>query len=205
MTRNNLSASQPPGKVKIAGALRTLLAQKDFNSITTAEIARTAGVNEALIYRYFSDKRGLLHGVLAEAFNEALGRIKQRLAGIEGALEKLQEMVADSLRSYDRDRIFARMLLLEVRNYPGYFESETYEIARTYGRLMLEIIHEGVEHGEIRKDIPPARIRQIIMGAIEHLCLPNVVFKKTMNPDALAADLCAVVFDGIRRKAVDAT
>ncbi|MFP4453651.1 MAG: helix-turn-helix domain-containing protein, partial [Desulfobacterales bacterium] len=51
----------PPGQIKIENALRTLLVQKDFNSITTAEIARTSGVNEALIYRYFKDKRGLLH------------------------------------------------------------------------------------------------------------------------------------------------
>ena len=30
--------------------MRQLLATKDFNSITTVEISKTAGVNEALIY-----------------------------------------------------------------------------------------------------------------------------------------------------------
>ena len=47
--------SDPPGKIKIAGALQTLLKEKDFNSITSAEIAKTSGVNQALIYRYYKD------------------------------------------------------------------------------------------------------------------------------------------------------
>ena len=51
----------PPGGIKIAMALRDLLENKDFNSITTAEIAQASGVNEALIYRYFGSKRDLLH------------------------------------------------------------------------------------------------------------------------------------------------
>ena len=54
----------PPGRIKIADALRGLLEQKEFNAITTAEIARSAGVTEALIYKYFKDKRDLLHQVL---------------------------------------------------------------------------------------------------------------------------------------------
>ena len=33
----------PPAKLKLAEAMRQLLRTKDFNSITTAEISRTAG------------------------------------------------------------------------------------------------------------------------------------------------------------------
>ena len=51
----------PPGRVKIVQALVGLLVRKDFNAITTAEIAKTAGVTEALIYKYFKDKRDLLY------------------------------------------------------------------------------------------------------------------------------------------------
>jgi hypothetical protein len=40
--------SSPPGKIKLAEALQTLLEGKDFSSITTSEIAKVAGVNEAL-------------------------------------------------------------------------------------------------------------------------------------------------------------
>ena len=56
----------PPGRLEIVASLKTLLAEKDFGAITTAEIAKTAGVTEALIYKYFKDKRDLLHQILSE-------------------------------------------------------------------------------------------------------------------------------------------
>ncbi len=44
----------PPGRTKIVEALKFLLEEKEFNAITTAEIAKTAGVTEALIYKVLS-------------------------------------------------------------------------------------------------------------------------------------------------------
>lgn len=60
------SRPAPRGRVKTAEALISLLEEKEFNAITTAQISRRSGVNEALIYKYFGDKRGLLHQVLGE-------------------------------------------------------------------------------------------------------------------------------------------
>ena len=49
--------SAPPGRIKIMQALKLLLERKEFSAVTTAEIAKQAGVTEALIYKYFKDKR----------------------------------------------------------------------------------------------------------------------------------------------------
>lgn len=188
----------PPGRIKIANALRQLLAEKDFNSITTAEISKTSGVNEALIYRYFGDKRGLLHTVLAEYTEDFLSKVIHDLKGIEGAINKLRKLIWSSIHFYHHDRVFSKILLLEVRNYPGYFQSETYNMIRQYTSLMLEIIEEGVEKKEIRSDIKPGRIRQIILGGIEHLVLPGIVFDKEIDADEIQKQLCEVLFEGIR-------
>ena len=76
----NFPAEKPhaPGKTKIMAALRSLLEDKEFVSITTAEIARNAGVTEALIYKYFHDKRDLLHQVLAEYLGVMITRDRNR-------------------------------------------------------------------------------------------------------------------------------
>jgi AcrR family transcriptional regulator len=193
-------ASSPPGRLKIADALRELLRDKDFNSITTAEISKTAGVNEALIYRYFKDKRGLLHEVLAEYWDEFTTKIHNDLKGIKGALNKLRKLMWGHIDVYDRDRVIAKILLLEVRSFPGYFESETYEVVRGYARLLLSIIVEGIENGEIRDDIAPERIRDLILGGIEHFCMASVIFKRDMDTETLADNLCELILDGITRK-----
>ena len=45
--------TNPPGRQRIIEALTQLMWTKDFNSVTTAEIAEQAGVTEGLIYKYF--------------------------------------------------------------------------------------------------------------------------------------------------------
>ena len=200
MALNIPTHSDPPGKVKIAEALKILLREKDFNSITTADIARTSGVNEALIYRYFKNKRGLLHDVLAEYLEDYIEKIEFDRKGVKGAANKLRQLIWDTIYLYQKDRVFAKILLLEVRNFSGYFESETYQIVRHYGKSLLNLIKEGVASGEFRDDISPSHIRQIILGCIEHLCLPAVIFHYDISPDKLTADICDVLFEGIVKK-----
>lgn len=192
------SGPKPSGRTKLAGALRQLLAQKDFSSITTAEIARTSGVNEALIYRYFGDKRGLLHAVLDEYLENFVEQVKWGLKGIEGAENKLRKLIWSSIYFYDQDRVFSKILLLEVRNYPGYFTSATYEIVKHYSNLMFEIIEDGMEKKQIRSDLPAAGMRQIILGGIEHLVLPAVINDGPIDPDSLTEDFCTLIFEGSR-------
>lgn len=192
--------SVAPSRTKIAKALKELLQDKDFNSITTAEISRVAGVNEALIYRHFTDKRGLLHAVLTDYLNEFVSNLKLDLKGIKGAINKIRKFVWASIHYYNEDRVFSKIQLLEVRNFPGYFESETYQIVKQYAALLLDIINEGIETGVFRQDIDPTNIRQVILGAIEHYCLPAIIFGHTIKNDLMADNLCEILFDGITKK-----
>lgn len=192
-----MGRSFPPGRVKISEAIKLLLVEKEFSAITTAEIARTSGVNEALIYKYFGNKRGLLHQVLSDYVEENIKQLKLGMGGVTGALNKLRKLVWSHLRLYETQRVFAKILLLEVRNYPGYFESESYLLARGYSKYVKDIIEEGIKNGEIRDDIPVWSLRQIILGGIEHLCLPSIIFSKEFSVDKLTEDLCDVIFRGI--------
>ena len=187
----------PPGKVKLAGAMRKLLETKDFSSITTDEISKTAKTNEALIYRYFGDKRGLLHSVLGEYLEESHDSIIKELNGVDNSLEKLTIIIKGTFESYDRQSVFAKILLIEARNFPGFFESDTYKLVKRYTRLVLDTIKEGVAKGEIRDDVAPETIRDTIIGAIEHNVLPSLFFERTAEPDILSADLFSMILEGI--------
>jgi len=187
----------PPGRIKIANAFVSLLEQKEFSSITTAEIAKKAGVTEALIYKYFEDKRGLLHQVLKEYLEQYLVQFERDLKGIKGALNKIRKLIWGHISVYSANRVFARILFLEVRNHLDYYSSDTYQLIKAYSKILLEIIEEGVRNGEIRSDVPPKLIRQVIFGSIEHVCLTGVIFKGEISPDDLTEDLCKFIFRGI--------
>ena len=99
--------------------------------------------------------------------------------------------------SYNSHRVFAKIILIEVRNYPGYFESETYTLIRDYGQTLSDLLEEAKQNGEIREDTPVAATRNAIIGSIEHLCLPGVIFGKQFSPNILTEDLCKIIFSGI--------
>jgi AcrR family transcriptional regulator len=187
----------PPGRIKIANAFISLLEQKEFSAITTAEIAKKAGVTEALIYKYFEDKRGLLHQVLKEYLEQYLVQFERDLKGIKGALNKIRKLIWGHISVYSANRVFAKILFLEVRNHLDYYSSDTYQLIKAYSKILLEIIEEGVGNGEIRDDVPPKLIRQVIFGSIEHVCLTGVIFKGEISPDDLTEDLCKFIFRGI--------
>lgn len=187
----------PPGKIKIAGALKILLEEKDFNSITSAEIAATSGVNEALIYRYFQDKRGLLHHILSEYLRESESQINVYLQDISGTFNKLKQVIWHTFDTYDKNRIFAKILLIEVRNFPGYFKSETYTLAKQYSLIMMELLKEGIDNGEIRNDISAWHMMQTIIGAVEHLILPSLIFDRKLDIEICTENLCQILRKGI--------
>ncbi len=189
--------STPRGKIKLAIALEELLEEKDFNSITTAEISRKSGVNESLIYRYFSDKRGLLHYVLAEHQKNSLQQFYTDLVAITGAVNKLKRLIWRTLDNWNNDRVHAKILLIEVRNYKGYYESETYLIVKEYCQLIRSLIKEGINSGEIREDVSSWFLMQIILGSIEHVVLPSLLFDKTYDADQFAENIFQIIFNGI--------
>jgi len=180
-------------------ALRLLLQEKDFSSITTAEISRVAGANEALLYRYFKDKRGLLHRVLAEYLRDYRLEVQSEVHRVRGAVNKLKRLMHSTISFYEKNRIFSKILLLEVRNYPSYFESEAYELVKEYARFIDEIIKEGVRNKEIRDDIPISSLRDVILGSIEQACLRWVIFDREFDSELLARNLSEAVFSGLAR------
>ena len=189
----------PPGKLKIISAMRTLLEERTFESLTISEIAVTAGVTEGLIYKYFQDKRDLLHHVLKEHYEQFLIQIDRDLQGIDGALNKLKKIIWSSIERYANHRVYARIILLEVRNSEDYFQSEAYALVRQFNRLIIEIINEGIAGGEIRENLPPASIRNAIFGTIEHSCLNRAIFNEAVSTNDTARIITELLFNGIKR------
>lgn len=189
-----------PGGIKIVDALISLLMKKEFSAITNAEIASVSGVNETLIYRYFGSKRELLHTVLFYIVDDFNRNISRDLRGIKGSINKLRKLIWENISLYQHNLVFAKILLLEVRNYPGYFQSSTYKGAvKKYTKLVREIIEDGIKEGEIRDDISSWVIMQIILAGIEHLSMPSLLFQKNLSTDELTDRFCMILFEGIRK------
>ena len=78
--RNGQRASARDRQARLIAAAASLFAAKGLNGTTTKEIAKAAGVSEALVFKYFPTKRTFYGAILAErvTVNELSKRWKQR-------------------------------------------------------------------------------------------------------------------------------
>lgn len=190
--------ASPPGRTKIMISLSTLMITKDFHSITTAEIARNAGVTEGLIYKYFKDKKDLLYQVLNNHFQTFYNHVIQKIEPRQSSIEKLSVIIRTTIKCYAENRVFAKILLLEVRNSQKYFSSEAYDMVKIYSATILDIIRQGIKNAEIKREVDPYALRQVILGSIEHACLTNLIFDKKINTESITKHICNIIFNGVR-------
>ena len=196
---NHKGKTNPPGRIKIMKSFYSLMKEKDFHSITTAQIARNAAVTEGLIYKYFKDKRDLIYQVLNDHFFEFMAKIENRVAHETTCIKKLEVIIYTSLESYADNRVFSKILLLEVRNSPDYFNSDAYGLVRKYAGIILGIIEEGIKTKELKSDTDPHVLRKVILGAIEHACLGEIIFGRELDIDKVASGITHIVFNGVKK------
>ena len=104
-------------------AAASLFAAKGFNGTTTREIAKAAGVSEALVFKYFPTKRSLYAAILAEKVS-----VNELLEAVEAAANK-----------QDDHRVFTMIASYRIR--PG--------VDSTLLRLLLFSALEGHELSEM--------------------------------------------------------
>jgi len=192
--------SLPPGGVKIDRAFRLLVEGKNYYDITIEEIAQTAGVNVSLIYKYYGDKRGILHQILSDDMDIFSAGATRALKGVKGSINKLRKLIWFHINHYHEHQTLSRILLLEARSYSSFFKSDAYEKIKQYNRDLRVIIEEGIQEGVLRSDICASIMAKMVVGSIEHVCLPTMISGAELQVDEVADVLCKVILKGIEKR-----
>ena len=122
-TRNGLRASSHDRQASLIVAAASLFAAKGFNGTTTKEIAKAAGVSEALVFKHFPTKRTLYAAILAEKVT----------------VNELLETLEAAAHTHDDHRVFTMIASYRIR--PG--------VDSTLLRLLLFSALEGHELSEM--------------------------------------------------------
>src|SRR5262249_22185818 len=110
-----LATPAPSARDRMLRAAKTLFAEKGFENVSTATIARLSGSSESQLVKHFGGK----HGLLAEIFNEGWNRITQHVGK---ALEftptpaaKLHILAQTVISDLEQDQELKTLFLLEGR------------------------------------------------------------------------------------------
>ena len=129
---------------------------------------------------------------------EFQAKIENRVVNEKTCVEQLEVIIFSSLESYADNRVFSKILLLEVRNSLEFFHSCAYGMVRKYAGTILDIIEDGIKKKELKPDTDPYLLRKVILGAIEHACLGEIIFGRELDIDQVSNGISNIIFNGVK-------
>jgi AcrR family transcriptional regulator len=168
-----------------------IFAEKGYAASTTREIADSAGVSEAALFKYYKNKKGLLHGTVLN-FIEQMG-IDQVFEGIDDIVKMNQELSTEKLfiklfsdRLYMIERNFQmfKILFIEIQYHEDvrdiFMEKVMGKILH-YAQAMSSILEE---REDVRNDLDYFTMVRSFMGVvfltvIQKKLLPELDITKT--------------------------
>lgn len=171
---------------QIIDAAVVVIAEHGYHQAQVSKIAKQAGVADGTIYLYFKNKEDILISLFQEKMGSFIEKIEQEIAGISSPLEKLYVLVKKHFESLAQDHHLAVVTQLELRQSNKELRQRINEVLKRYLRIIDEIVKEGIEKGEFRRDLDIRLTRQMIFGAIDETVTTWVMNEQKYDLVALA-------------------
>jgi len=181
----------------IVEAARNAFSEKGYEATSIADIARTAQISDGLVYRYFRNKRELLYEVLRKFYERILVDLETEAFKHDAFPARLEALIRRHLQVFVADTDLCRLFISEVRTASDYEGSPIQELNRQYTSVLIRIVRDAVKAGEVRPDVNPKLLRDVLFGAIEHLAWRHVNGKGQLRVPQTARDLTLMLTSGI--------
>ena len=138
----------------LIAAARDHFAQGSFKGVSVREIARAAGVNQAMVSYYFGDKRGLYEAMLEETIGPLIRVLEE--AEARGEVARLEDLIPRHAAMLAANPWLPNLIIREVLFGESDFRNLFIEkfAARVAGALR-RAIDGGRDKGELRDDLDP--------------------------------------------------
>ncbi len=166
----------------LEGAARTLAVQGPGASMS--DVAASAGVARATVYRYFPNRQALLDELALLALREA----DQRIASARIHEVPTEEAISRVVRAL-ADIGDAFIVLAQQRARPAEFE-------RTLAVPLRQLFERGQASGDIRDDIAVSWLTEALLG----ITLSVLTSKPSQGREDSVAAIASLFLDGARRR-----
>jgi TetR/AcrR family fatty acid metabolism transcriptional regulator len=196
-------AEEPEKRRLLLHAAVRVFAEKGYQGCRIADVALAAGVAYGLVYHYFRNKDELLESVFAEQWAIFIRALEAIGAGPGTAADKLAGLFSFVFDVYKTAPAAVRVLMLEVTHSPqGLRAGSTRETFDHAVRLVADVVRQGQERGELRRQADPLVAATCLLGAME-LTLSGLVMGLVPagteeEIDSARAQLSSVAIDGLR-------
>ena len=150
---------------RILRAAQLHFARVGYDASTVEMIAESADISKPTLFNYFPSKLAILHTLMPAMdrhFARAVDRSRARGGSTASQIRGFFDHIAGTALAAPP---MARTLLLQfLRSYESPPEEREHQRFPLLQARMEQLLREGVEKGEVRRDMSPGRLYQYITG-----------------------------------------
>ncbi|MBU1276103.1 MAG: TetR/AcrR family transcriptional regulator [Proteobacteria bacterium] len=187
---NRKTQNKEQKQIKAQGTVRERILQsacrvineKGYSGASVRDIAAEAGLTEPTIYLHFKGKEEVLFSIVEQQVEDSLVFMREHMAGISGAHQKLRKLIWAHLRYNDLHQDYLKLVLLDCRSNYSFYKSDAYKVIRRYSGIVLSIIQEGIDEGVYPLELNARLMRDIVLGVLDFEAYTVLITKEI--PDA---------------------
>lgn len=170
MTEKNGKVKTGIRRDQIAEAALRIIGQKGASGLTTASLAREAGISEANLYRHFKSKDEILE-LTVEKITLGLGRNLQNVTKIRAAdpaITKLKRIFTLHLDYVEKNEGIPRLVFSEeLHSGNAKLKEKLLNSINAYASELESIIRQGQRDGLIKAAIQPKAAALLLIGMVQ--------------------------------------
>lgn len=176
MSRRTGVSARPQGRqptdvrrTQIADAARAVVVKYGSEHVTVRNIAEEIGVSEGALYRHFKSKHDILSLMVERILEDLVADIKEGIAG-QTPLKTLDSALKKHISSMEQRKGVSFQVIAEIISLGDKgLNRQASEALDKYTGHVKDLLSQGIEAGEIRKDVNPEDAATLITAAIQGL------------------------------------
>lgn len=156
-------------RTQIADAARAVVVKYGSEHVTVRNIAEEIGVSEGALYRHFKSKHDILSLMVERILEDLVADIKEGIAG-QTPLKTLDSALKKHICSMEQRKGVSFQVIAEIISLGDKeLNRQASEALDRYTGHIKDLLSQGIEAGEIRKDVDPEDAATLITAAIQGL------------------------------------
>ncbi|AIG29414.1 TetR/AcrR family transcriptional regulator [Flavobacterium psychrophilum] len=169
-------------QIEIILVAEKLFAEKGFDGTSIRDIAKTAGINIAMISYYFGSKEKLLESVVIFRISNLKLQLESIYEELLSPIEKIEKIIALYILRLYRNRNIYQILNFETASNKRNINFSAFTEVKKQNYLSFQkIIEEGQEKGIFKKNINIPLIMPVVIGSLTHFNNSRLFFEDILG------------------------
>lgn len=164
-----------------------LFAVKGYSATSIREIAKSSGMNSAMISYYFGSKEQLAEAVLIFRIARLDNLLNQSLFKAKTPVQKLHLLVSFYIEKAFKQKYFYMLIMqLQVLNTETRLLNLLNSLRQANFELINDILLEGAENGMFKKNVDAALLIGTLVGTVNQIVLSQNYYREVNELESLS-------------------